>query len=81
MGDRRDRIGALRYGADDYVVKPYPPGEMVACVRAVLRRSTGRSPLCWQGMAVNAEAMTVTFCCDMLCLPCGLSDVSLSSSP
>lgn len=45
MGDRRDRIGALRYGADDYMVKPYPPGEMVACVRAVLRRSTGRSPL------------------------------------
>ncbi|EGT5679810.1 DNA-binding response regulator, partial [Cronobacter dublinensis subsp. dublinensis] len=26
MGDTPDRIGALRYGADDYVVKPYHPG-------------------------------------------------------
>lgn len=30
MGDTPDRIGALRYGADDYVVKPYHPGEVVA---------------------------------------------------
>ncbi len=39
MGDTPDRIGALRYGADDYVVKPYHPGEVVARVQAVLRRS------------------------------------------
>jgi DNA-binding response OmpR family regulator len=32
-----DRIGALRYGADDYIVKPYHPGEVVARVQAVLR--------------------------------------------
>ncbi len=38
MGDIPDRIGALRYGADDYVVKPYNPGEVVARVQAVLRR-------------------------------------------
>ncbi|EGT5700686.1 DNA-binding response regulator, partial [Cronobacter dublinensis subsp. dublinensis] len=37
MGDTPDRIGALRYGADDYVVKPYHPGEVVARVQAVLR--------------------------------------------
>ncbi|HBT5794054.1 TPA: response regulator transcription factor, partial [Klebsiella pneumoniae] len=36
MGDIPDRIGALRYGADDYVVKPYNPGEVVARVQAVL---------------------------------------------
>ena len=30
MGDTPDRIGALRYGADDYVVKPYHPGEALA---------------------------------------------------
>lgn len=40
MGDTPDRIGALRYGADDYVVKPYHPGEVVARVQAVLRRSS-----------------------------------------
>lgn len=39
IGDGADKISALRYGADDYVVKPYNPGEVVARVHAVLRRS------------------------------------------
>ncbi len=30
MGDAEDRIGALRFGADDYVCKPYHPGEVIA---------------------------------------------------
>jgi DNA-binding response OmpR family regulator len=37
MGEASERIGALRYGADDFVVKPYFPGEVVARVQAVLR--------------------------------------------
>ncbi|UJR64720.1 response regulator [Dickeya zeae] len=41
MGDDTDKIGALRYGADDYVTKPYHPGEVVARVQAVLRRTSG----------------------------------------
>ncbi len=36
-----DRINGLELGADDYVVKPFSPREVVARVRAVLRRSTG----------------------------------------
>lgn len=40
IGDGPDKISALRYGADDYVVKPYNPGEVVARVQAVLRRSS-----------------------------------------
>jgi DNA-binding response OmpR family regulator len=38
-----DRILGLELGADDYVVKPFSPAEVVARVRAVLRRSAGRS--------------------------------------
>jgi DNA-binding response OmpR family regulator len=34
-----DRIAGLNLGADDYVVKPFSPAEIVARVRAVLRRS------------------------------------------
>ncbi len=38
-----ERIAGLRLGADDYVVKPYSPREVVERVRAVLRRSGGRA--------------------------------------
>ena len=36
-----DRIAGLEMGADDYVVKPFSPQELVSRVRAVLRRSAG----------------------------------------
>jgi len=38
-GREAERIVGLRRGADDYVVKPFSPGELVARVEAVLRRS------------------------------------------
>lgn len=39
-GEEEDRIRALEVGADDYMVKPYSPGELVARINAVLRRTT-----------------------------------------
>jgi two-component system response regulator RegX3 len=38
-GDESDRVAGLELGADDYVVKPFSPRELVARVRAVLRRA------------------------------------------
>jgi DNA-binding response OmpR family regulator len=38
-GDEADRVVGLELGADDYVVKPFSPKELVARVRAVLRRT------------------------------------------
>jgi DNA-binding response OmpR family regulator len=40
-GEESDRLVGLRQGADDYVVKPFSPLELVARVDAVLRRSDG----------------------------------------
>ncbi|HEY1286432.1 MAG TPA: response regulator transcription factor [Solirubrobacterales bacterium] len=38
-GEESDRLVGLRRGADDYVVKPFSPAELVARVEAVLRRA------------------------------------------
>jgi DNA-binding response OmpR family regulator len=42
-GDPVDRILGLELGADDYVPKPCPPRELVARMRAILRRSKNSS--------------------------------------
>ena len=41
-GDNVDRIVGLDMGADDYVPKPCTPGELVARIRAILRRTAPR---------------------------------------
>lgn len=42
--EEADRIAGLEMGADDYVVKPFSPQELVSRVRAVLRRAGGTGP-------------------------------------
>jgi two-component system, OmpR family, phosphate regulon response regulator PhoB len=44
-----DRILGLKLGADDYIVKPFSPGEVVARVQSVLRRTGKR----WSGQAME----------------------------
>ena len=39
LGEEHDRVNGLNIGADDYVVKPFSATELVARVRAVLRRA------------------------------------------
>ncbi len=38
LGDEDDRVRGFEFGADDYVVKPFSPRELVARVKAILRR-------------------------------------------
>jgi len=44
-GETIDKVLGLELGADDYVVKPFEPKELVARLRAVLRRSDGNNDL------------------------------------
>lgn len=43
MADHTDRIVGLEIGADDYLMKPFDPRELLARVKAVLRRTSGAS--------------------------------------
>ncbi len=43
-GEETDRIVGMEFGADDYVVKPFSPREMLLRIRAVLRRSAASAP-------------------------------------
>ena len=44
-GDTHDRILGLEMGADDYLPKPFDPAELVARIRAILRRSPPQRPV------------------------------------
>ncbi|MGH3261422.1 MAG: response regulator [Trebonia sp.] len=57
MGEETDRIIGLELGADDYLAKPFNPRELLARVRAVLRRSGDRSD-----GASDPAARTLRFC-------------------
>ena len=44
LGEETDRIVGLEIGADDYLAKPFNPRELVARIKAILRRSTKAEP-------------------------------------
>ena len=58
-----DKVEALDYGADDYLVKPYELDELSARVRALLRRSAGRAdPIIERGaLRISPATREVTF--------------------
>jgi len=64
-GDEADRIVGLEMGADDYVVKPFSPKELVARVRALFRRierkDEGEAPLIFEELAVDRARHTVSW--------------------
>ena len=53
-----DRIVGLTMGADDYLTKPFSPRELVARVKAILRRerSTGTSALTFRRLRIDVDA-------------------------
>jgi DNA-binding response OmpR family regulator len=62
-GAEADRILGLKLGADDYVVKPFSPGELTARINSVLRRTrpaSSQSVLEFAGLALNLGTREVT---------------------
>ncbi|WP_337181577.1 response regulator [Shinella sp.] len=63
LAEDLDKLQALRIGADDYVVKPFNPLEVVARAKAVLRRTTGRrgrQPLRIGPLTIDPDAYIAT---------------------
>ena len=61
--DEDDRINGLDAGADDYVVKPFSPRELVARVRALLRRTgnlVNDEPLVADKLSIDRKAQTAS---------------------
>jgi len=64
-GEEIDRVSGLTLGADDYVVKPFSPRELVARVKAILRRGRPEAPdrgkvLSFEGLTLDLEKHKLT---------------------
>jgi len=62
-GEEADRVRGLDSGADDYIVKPFSPSELVARLRAVIRRaqpSAGEETLSYADVAMDLAAHRVS---------------------
>jgi DNA-binding response OmpR family regulator len=74
-GSELDRILGLELGADDYLPKPFNPRELVARLRAILRRTSGNSvaghPIHLADLELHPESRSVT---------CGGKPVSLTGA-
>lgn len=57
----RDRVAGLEGGADDYLIKPFDLSELVARIRALLRRAHGRSKpsIHYRDLVLEPDSLTV----------------------
>ncbi|WP_216827575.1 response regulator transcription factor [Alkalihalobacterium elongatum] len=63
MGESYDKIRGLDLGADDYIVKPFDPNELIARMKAVLRRTNGlvdeSENIEWPSLSINMKEFKV----------------------
>ncbi|PAK91481.1 DNA-binding response regulator, partial [Brevibacterium casei] len=58
--DTYDKVAGLDYGADDYIVKPFDIEELLARIRAILRRQPKKDTINIKGIIIDKEAFEVT---------------------
>lgn len=86
-GDEDDRIQGLELGADDYLVKPFSPRELVSRVRAILRRVNGQEtspPAHAEGQAALVDHLVLRFpglCVDILSRRVEINGVEVLVTP
>src|SRR5438045_4246754 len=63
MSEQSQKVHGLEIGADDYVTKPFDPDELVARIRALLRRSQQSGPLDGEAQqnVIEAGRLTMEF--------------------
>lgn len=72
-GETFDKVLALELGADDYIVKPFDPKELIARIKAVIRRSENSlnesESLKFDNLEISLTTYTVDYCGQRLELP------------
>ena len=58
--DTHDKVAGLDYGADDYIVKPFDIEELLARIRAILRRQPQKDIIDVNGITIDKNAFKVT---------------------
>ncbi len=63
-GEEYDKLFGFEIGADDYVVKPFSPKELLARIKAVLKRASAAEQkpdvICYEGLEINVAGREVT---------------------